>query len=143
MRHFPPTRAQPRPVLRLISRLLRITDKSYAEVQVISHPGSHHKEGDVILIDLEEYKRGVVVDPKAPPTGRNREETRNLSKVIEDFLATNPGANLPFNHQSAEENPKAKAKGKQSQKQKPTPTRSKTNDHPRRKSKNQSKKAAR
>jgi hypothetical protein len=51
----------------MVSRLIRQSPNcGYAEVQIIEHSGSHHKPGDVILMNWEEYEAGRPVRHDMP-----------------------------------------------------------------------------
>lgn len=63
-----PQSNRPLPIVRsMVTRLRRQTPNcGYAEVDIISHPGSHHKEGDVVLMDWDEYQHGRTVKRESP-----------------------------------------------------------------------------
>ena len=84
--HTPQTRAALKPTSPMVYRLRRQTPNAgYAEVEVVSHPNSHHKPGDVVLIDWGDYEGGRLVHPPGftPP-----KET--VGDKVADFIAINP-----------------------------------------------------
>ena len=107
------------PVKAMVSRLRRYTPyRGYAEVEVISHPGSHHKQGDIILLDAADYRRAHRIEPELQDDELYKPGHTDLMvppETIEKFLNSLPDE----------------------------PTRSKANVDARRKSKSPSKKAAR
>ena len=122
--HSPTSAPVPKPVSPMTYRLRRQTPNcGYAEIDVISHNGSHHRPGDVVLIDWSDYERGqYIVPPNAFEPQPKPTTKKEMSQAVADFLAINPHI-----HAMADGIP---------------PKRSKTNDT-RRKTKSKSKEAAR
>ena len=55
----------PRP---MYSRFQRFTPNcGYAEIEVVEHTGSHHKPGDIILVDPDAYAQFRTVPEPTPP----------------------------------------------------------------------------
>ena len=91
--HRPMLPSVPRSISPMVYRLRRQTPTvGYAEVEVISHPNSHHRTGDVVLIGWDEYESGQFIHPPDNPPFEPQTKTKELSQVAADFLAINPHA---------------------------------------------------